>query len=631
MRVCRTLLFAMLFVAGNAGAQLQFVVKGVDEPLRGNILAHVDTVQFGQRSRVSTREAEKIMDNAVARAGVALRPYGYYQPQISARLIRDDNREPIVELSVDAGPPITIGSLQLDMEGPGAAHQGLRDWRSQWPLGVGQVLDQTVWEQQKQAALEIAHADGYLGASFAIHSLELDLQKNTAALTLTFATGPQYVFGAIDFGEHVLRPGIVEYVPRFSAGEHYTRWLMDKLRTDLWKTGYFTDVLVNETVRHDAKPPAVDLSLQLETTRRNFYQGALGFGTDTGARVSGQWSRHPMSGRGDRLDIGLGWREEDDEYGVRGTYRIPRRGHAREFWTLDSVIKFENEDLEFKRSDEAEDFVKIANGNIDEVHVRAGRLKIRNRSGGNRQLFERLLLQYLNSSRAFDVSDPASPFVGLVGDPTFDRLVRGVDNTLSLAIDLDRVSVQGRAFQTRGFRDRAWIFKSVATDGTDTDFWQAYVSTRRSYVIGDRWKFIARAELGYTDAIVDEIAININGDPLNLSVTRLPNFYRFKAGGSTSVRGYSFEQLSNNNVGSNHIAAASAEFEFRVLKNWSGAVFVDTGNAFNDFSDAKLKTGVGLGIRWYSIAGPIRFDFARAIDFEGKPWRFHFTIGTPLL
>jgi translocation and assembly module TamA len=44
-----------------------------------------------------------------------------------------------------------------------------------------------------------------------------------------------------------------------------------------------------------------------------------------------------------------------------------------------------------------------------------------------------------------------------------------------------------------------------------------------------------------------------------------------------------------------------------------------------------LKKGAGLGVRWYSIAGAMRLDFARALDEPGNPWRIHFTIGTPLL
>ena len=56
-----------------------------------------------------------------------------------------------------------------------------------------------------------------------------------------------------------------------------------------------------------------------------------------------------------------------------------------------------------------------------------------------------------------------------------------------------------------------------------------------------------------------------------------------------------------------------------------------SGNAFNAWSETTLRKGVGMGIRWYSIAGPIRLDIAWAIDEQDKPWRLHFTIGSPLL
>ena len=149
-----------------------------------------------------------------------------------------------------------------------------------------------------------------------------------------------------------------------------------------------------------------------------------------------------------------------------------------------------------------------------------------------------------------------------------------------------------------------------------------------------RWKFLLRGELGFSRAEVDSLVLELPDEPdepVELSITRLPNFYRFKAGGSLSVRGYGFEELSNNDIGSNNIVTASAEVEFRVLERWSAAAFFDIGNAFNDWDQPELRKGVGVGVRWYSIAGPIRVDVAKALDVEGKPWRLHFMIGTPLL
>ena len=609
-------------------ADVTYLIHGVDDPLRSNILSHIDTLQLGSQVRLADKDFDRVLNETIAKAKVSLRPYGFYAAEVSGRLRRDTPGQPVLELVVDPGPPIIIEKLQLAVTGPGTESSYFRNWQESWPLKEGAILNQVVWAEQKQRAIEVAHSRGYLGAEFKQHMLEIDLERNTADATLIFDTGPRFVMGDIDFGEHVLKPGILNLVPRFAKGEPYTTRLMDNFRADLWQTGYFTDIDVVEIEVPDGEPPRVDLLVRSETKFRNRYTGALGFGSDTGFRLQANWSRHPMSSRGDRIDIGVGWQEQDDEYIIRGVYRIPRQQRNREYWTISSVLKFENQDLDFKLNPDDEEFIKFADGNIDEFNLRFGRLKIRNLKGGETQLFETPFVQYINSKRSFmPVAEAPQP----TGDDGLDRLLTGTDNAISAGIEYGLVSVLDRGFETHGHRERAWIFHSNEAFGSEVEFTQLYASTHRSYLRGERWKFIVRAEAGFTDAEVDEFSIDLGGAQADLSRTRLPNLYRFKAGGSQSVRGYGFESLSNNDIGSNHILTASVEAEFRVLRNWSGAVFVDVGNAFNDWSEPELKTGIGFGIRWYSIAGPIRIDIAQAQDFEGRPWRFHFTIGVPLL
>jgi translocation and assembly module TamA len=191
--------------------------------------------------------------------------------------------------------------------------------------------------------------------------------------------------------------------------------------------------------------------------------------------------------------------------------------------------------------------------------------------------------------------------------------------------------VRGQGFETTGMHHRAWAFTSNESWGSDIDFSQIYFSSRWNIKKGNRWKFLLRGEVGYTDARVEDAVVEIEETLVSLSVTELPNIYRFKAGGSSSVRGYAFERLSTNNIGSNNVFTASAEVEMRILQNWSVAAFLDVGNAFNDWDHMDLKKGIGMGIRWYTIAGAVRVDFAQALDLPDKPWRIHFTIGTSLL
>jgi translocation and assembly module TamA len=625
----------LLSAAREANAELQYVVTGVSDEMRSNVLLHVDTLQLGSRARLSRRDLARIELETRSAVRLALRPFGFYEPEVSSRYTRSNDGEPVLEIAINPGRPMIVETVELEIVGAGRESGNLEKWKQEWPLAAGQRLNQVAWEVEKQHGIEIAQADGFLAATYTQHVIELDLQRSRATLRLTMDSGERYVMGQTDFGEHMLRPGIVEYIPRFSSGDAYSARQMELLRLDLWKTGYFTDIEVLEKPVADAEPPRVDLEINLETKHKNYYQGALGFGTDTGARVQANLSRHPMSSRGDRVDVGLGWQEVNDELTVRSVYRLPRPERAGHFWTLDATIKVENQDLEVKRDEDDKNFIKLANGESDERQLRAGYLKVRNLRAGSRQLLIMPFVQYLNSKRSFAPPALDSESSVPLTSPELDDLLRGTDDAFSVGIDLDLVAVRGSGFDTRGHRERAWAFTAKDGFGSVVDFTQVYLSTRRSFVFADRWKLIARAELGYTKADVGEFELDLEtggvSESIKLSVTALPTFYRFKAGGSASVRGYGFEQLSNNNIGSNNLFTASAEFEYLFLQTWSVAAFADIGNAFNDWSEPALKKGAGLGIRWYSIAGPIRLDVAQALDFEGDPWRFHFTIGTPLL
>jgi len=628
----RRLVFVMLLAAaGSAQAEVSYAVKGVGEPLAGNVLSHVDAQLFGPEARLQAHNYERVIDRAIARARAALRPYGYYDPGIEARLLVEDPASATVELTIIPGPQIRISDVDVRLTGDGADDARFLDWQEAWPLNTGDALDQTIWEQQKRDAMEIASTRGYLAARFVEHRLELDLEQNSAAIVLTLDTGPRYVMGDVDFGEHSLKPGILEYLPRFEQGDPYAARLVSQLRTDLWKTGYFDDVTVFEVQHPERTPPAVDVKVRGETTAKNDYTGALGYGTDTGIRLQANWTRVPVSSSGDRLDLGIGYQELDDEFKLRGRYQKPWRNRARQWWDTQLTVTFENLDLDVKRDDEDEESIRLATGDIEERHVRFGRLKLLNFNAGESQWFYSLFAQYLNSERRLQLSatDPAT--APLFESPALEDRLKDTSDAVSLGAKLEIINVQGRRFATFGNHDIAWIFHSDQALGSTVEFTQAYLSTRRSYLVGDRLKFYLRAEAGYTDAAVDNFEINAGGEPFALSLTQLPNFYRFKAGGSMSVRGYGFEQLSNNDVGSNHIITASAEAEYRILDSWSIAAFADIGNAFNNWKDPDLKRGVGVGVRWYSIIGEVRVDIAQAIDFDDKPWRLHVTIGTPLL
>jgi translocation and assembly module TamA len=520
--------------------------------------------------------------------------------------------------------------VDIQISGPGENLPELLDWKKSWPLKKGRRLNQVTWEDQKSAALDLAESHGYLRAEFTRHKIAADLDNNTAELELTLETGPQAVMGTIDFQQDVVRTDILAGLPRFKPGQAYDSWLLEKFRFDVWKTGYFTNVEVIEERRLEENPPVVNLVVTGTAKTRDTYQGSLGFGTDTGIRAQVLWNRSLVSSRGDVLDVGLGWQETNDEYSLRSNYRLPRRERARQFWAADFYVRKENQDLEVK-IDNSDNFVKLANGDVVDYSIKGGLLIVRDIEGGYEQISENWYGQFVLERNNYNLVDLVIPH--LLGSLDEEEIVGLEDNgsSMSFGVSWDWPAVRGSGFRTVGHRERAWIFTANEAWGSDKTFSQAYVSSNWHRMLGERFKLLLRGEVGYSNARVSELQLEIGEITAPISATILPNIYRFKAGGSRSVRGYSFESLSNNGIGSNNIITASAEVEMKFLDDWSAAAFIDTGNAFNDWNKTELKTGIGLGIRWYTIAGAIRLDVAHPLDIEGDPWRLHFTIGTPLL
>ena len=624
---------ALLVASGLArGNELSYEIRGVEEPVLTNVRSHLESFTLVGPAAPNGRNNEKLIQDAVTRVGTAMRPYGYYKPEVSGELKRAGNQNWILAIQIDSGAPLKIVVADVQVQGDGAGYEPLMEWQSSWPLAVGSVLDQSRWEDEKTAALEIARAQGYLQSEFSEQSINIDLEKYEASLTLIMKTGRRSVMGDVTFEQNSLQPRVLQNIPRFEPGDFYTSRIMEKFRIDLWQTGYFTDVVVVEQRRTDGDHPIVDLQVTLETATRNTYQGSLGLGTDTGARVQAGWSRHPMTSFGDRIDVSLGWQQKDNEFVFRTGYRIPRRSADRQYWTAEALYKTELQDFDFKLEDDDEDRIRLAEGRISDIALSFGRLQVRNRRNSEHQVFATLLGQFVTEKTSRTLLPGISPqFIPLSMDPDFEQRIEGTISTLALGFEWDQPAVRGKGFDTVGSRDQAHLLYSTEAWGSEVDFLQAYVSSRRQFLLGDRWKILMRAEVGYTDAIVDDYSISIENETILLSVTRLQDFYRFKAGGNNSVRGYSFESLSNNDLGSNNVIAASTEAEFRFFERWSAAAFIDIGNAFNDWDKMNLKTGIGVGIRWYSIAGSIRVDVAQALDLEGRPWRVHFAIGANLL
>jgi translocation and assembly module TamA len=101
----------------------------------------------------------------------------------------------------------------------------------------------------------------------------------------------------------------------------------------------------------------------------------------------------------------------------------------------------------------------------------------------------------------------------------------------------------------------------------------------------------------------------------------IPADLRFYSGGGGSVRGYNFQAIGEREAG---LAAGgtikseiNAELRLRFNQKYGGVAFIDAGNVYNSnfFSiNEKLFFAAGIGARYFSPIGVLRFDIATPLD-----------------
>jgi translocation and assembly module TamA len=122
----------------------------------------------------------------------------------------------------------------------------------------------------------------------------------------------------------------------------------------------------------------------------------------------------------------------------------------------------------------------------------------------------------------------------------------------------------------------------------------------------------------------------------------LPPDQRFYGGGSGTVRGFRYQGVGpqfcvknyvpapgqscptdGNPIGGTAIIAGTLEWRQRFGQNLGGAVFVDAGQVSASLKPlpSDFRVGAGVGVRYYTPIGPIRFDVA--VPTRRKPGRYY--------
>jgi translocation and assembly module TamA len=572
----KPLLTSMTLLVGVLAVSLpgyaDFKLSGVTNPIKRSISDHLQVIDFPCDSPAAS--AHRIQERSDAELNTALQALGFFKAQYRSDLVFDEKCWRL-SYEITTGEPLIIREANIELLGEAAPEAAFQELVSAAELVSGAAFSSPRYEQLKASLQGRGVRQGFFDAKFVEQRVDIYPQLNAADIVLSWDSGERYRYGDIVIEQSVLEQGLFSDLLTLEPGDPYDLVLLQNDRIRLSESRYFGSVEITPLLDqvHDGQVP-----IQVSGTKgsRASYQVGVGYSTDTGARLRGDYTRHLINARGHQGGIKLLLSEALTTLNLN--YKIPWRDPRTDSLRADlSYLDEDNDSFESERWE----------ASITDSLVRA--------SGWSQSVFVTL------STENSVIADEEDSFVLLVP-----------------GISWSRISADNLVYPNNGYTVSMEISGSYEGLVSDSSFAQIETSAKWIRALPYGLRLLVRGNLGLT--LVD-------------SVDDLPASRRFFSGGDNSIRGYEYQSLGPEGdgevVGGRHLAVASIEVEHALYKKWSVAAFVDGGNAWDEGS-FDPAVGVGLGLRWRSPIGPLRFDIGVPLEDTGDDFRVHLSFGPEL-
>ncbi|VVE89121.1 surface antigen (D15) [Pandoraea bronchicola] len=550
-----------LLVPGVAQADYRVHVdapNGLAKLLNDNL----DLVRYAERDDIGEAQFEHLIATVGEQVQELTSTEGYFVP-VTHVDVATINGKRDVHVTVESGPRTHIKNLDLKFDGPVLEQEPQRvaQLRNAWALPVDAPFRQADWDKAKNDTLFQLGQKRYHASKMTFSRAVVDADSDTASLAATFESGPPFTLGPLVVsGTRRYPEQIIRNVNPLSVGEPFDADRLQELQRQIQATPYFSNVIISVTEDPEkAENAPVEVKVREFPTQR--VQSGVGYTTDTGASVNGRYSYYNLFGRAWTFDTQA--RLEQYRQG----------GYAEIGMPPDSIGYTNSLRGSFDRT--------YLNG-LDQRSTQIGVKRSRSR--------ERYDWAYtLDFYRTDERPDGGQRFLNKALVPAFSWNRRDVDDLI--------FPRKGNIINTQiGFAAKPLL--------TDQSFARLYGRIRQYFPVGQRDLVIARLELG---------AVLTNGNS-----NRIPSSLLFFAGGTSSIRGYTYQSIGRQQNGTTfptkYLGTASLEYQRWVTHDWGGAVFWDVGTATDDYRHpTPLYHGVGFGVRWRSPVGPVNLDLGYGV------------------
>lgn len=563
---------AVLFIQSASALDFTFETPGADKSLRDFLAGASLTREAGRAKADDPQEIFAAARADYARLLGALYSEGYYSGTISILL---DGREAAAIAPLDA--PASVHKVTMRIT-PGPRFAFSRATiaplakKTELPPGYasGEVAKSGEIVAAATAGVEGWRNQGHAKATVAGQHITADHRAKTLAADIALDAGPRVQFGQLTMqGYQRMDPQRLAEIAGYPTGKIFDPAKLDEVRARLRRTEIFSSVTVTEA--ETLSPgPSLDALLEVVENRPR----RIGFGgelsTLDGLTVSGYWLHRNLLGGGERLRVdaeiaGIGGASGGADFSLGARIERPA--------TL---------------SPDTSAYIETSIEQLDEVDYSSKGFSV---GMGLTHIFNpRLTGEFGVSYGWTEVTDDFS-------------ITRYRQLALPMNLTWDNRDVPLDATKGYYLTADATPFLGFGSTGSGA---QLKADLRAYRALGSgRFVLAGRAQVG---AVVGS------------GLLETPREYLFYSGGGGTVRGQPYQSLGVNvlrggdlRTGGTKFLGLSAELRADVTDKIGVVAFYDAGRigAVDFFDDSgDWHAGAGVGMRYNTGIGPIRFDVA---------------------
>lgn len=484
-----------------------------------------------------------------------------------------------VEIIVDPGDLFQFGQAEITPVSPDAQiPEGFATSRRARSGHVGQALDVAITSWREK---------GFAKAAIASQDITADHARNKLDVVIRVDRGPKLRFGKVrSTNQSAVRSRTIRRIADIPEGERFHPEELSKAAKRLRRTGAFGSVALSE-----AEVPNPDDTLDIGIAVVDEKPRRIGAGIEIssldGVALSGFWMHRNIFGGAERLRFdaeiaNIGSDISGMDYSLSARLSVPAiYGGDTDGFLLGEIVHEDEPTY-------VQDRIQLGFG-VSRIYTN--------------ELSAEIGLNFLYSETQDDLGSRTFTLLTLPVKATVDER----DNDLDVK---------------NGYYAQASLIPYLGLSDTASGA-QFKLDLRgyRSFTQNDSQTIAARLQLG-----------SIIGSEIDET---LPE-YLFTSGGGGTVRGQPYKSLDvdlggGDNTGGRSFVGASLEYRTLLRGALGGVVFVDAGyigaESFYDGS-GEWHSGGGLGLRYNTGIGPIRFDVAAPLSGStGESVQFYIGIG----